>query len=94
MNPNTLTLPVISTETDSEEGLAWRVVLYNDDYHSFDEVAHQIRKAIACSLTTAYGYTYEAHYNGKTVVFGGGLPECLKVVSILEEIALHTEIIT
>jgi len=69
-----------------------RVLLFNDDIHTFDEVINQIIKAINCDVLRAEQLTVEVHTNGKAVVFEGEMFECIKVSSILEEISLHTQI--
>ncbi|GAB4299078.1 MAG: ATP-dependent Clp protease adaptor ClpS [Ignavibacteriaceae bacterium] len=74
--------------------LASRVVLYNDDWHTFDEVIFQLIKATKCTFGKAREYAFEVHVKGKAIVFSGSMPECLKVTSVLEEIALNTEILT
>lgn len=86
--------PEITEDSETVERLASRVILYNDDWHSFDEVIAQLIKAIKCSYEKARSLTFEVHVKGKAVVFEGDLPECLRVSSILEEIALHTQIVT
>ena len=75
-------------------GLPYKVILFNDDYHSFDEVINQIVKAVGCSHETARGFAFEAHVKGKAVVFEGELNTCLKVSTVLEEISLHTQIVS
>lgn len=72
--------------------LPLKVILYNDDWHSFDEVIAQLIKAIHCSFKKARSLAFEVHVKGKALVFTGELSQCLKVSSILEEIALHTQI--
>ena len=84
----------ILTEEDTTTGIASRVVLYNDDWHTFDEVISQLIKAVNCSFEEARGYAFEVHVKGKSIVFSGTMNQCLKVTSILEEIALNTQIIT
>jgi ATP-dependent Clp protease adapter protein ClpS len=73
--------------------LPYKVLLFNDDNHTFDEVINQLIKALKCSFEEARGFAFEAHVKGKAVVYNGELSACLKVTSILEEIALHTQII-
>jgi ATP-dependent Clp protease adaptor protein ClpS len=72
--------------------LPMKVILFNDDWHTFDEVIVQLIKAIHCSFELARGLAFEVHVKGKAVVFTGSLEECLKVSAVLEEIALHTQI--
>ena len=69
-----------------------RVILFNDEIHSFEEVANQIIKAIGCSYDVAMLLTNEVHNNGKATVYEGELEECLRVSAVLEEIALLTQI--
>lgn len=69
-----------------------KVILFNDDWHTFDDVINQIIKAINCPPSKAEILTMEVHYVGKSCVYSGEFKECLKVSGILEEIALHTQI--
>ncbi|NTV06400.1 MAG: ATP-dependent Clp protease adaptor ClpS [Chlorobiaceae bacterium] len=73
---------------------AFRVVLFNDEEHSFDEVIEQIIKAVRCSRQKAEKHTWEVHTRGRSIVYAGPMLLCLRVSSILEEIALKTEIQT
>ncbi|MBU0475192.1 MAG: ATP-dependent Clp protease adaptor ClpS [Bacteroidetes bacterium] len=85
-------------ETEKEEkvsiGFPFKVIVYNDDEHTFDEVIVQLIKAIKCTFNEARSYAFEIHVKGKAIVFAGDLPSCLKITSILEEIALHTQILS
>jgi ATP-dependent Clp protease adaptor protein ClpS len=69
-----------------------KVILFNDNMHTFDEVIGQLIKAISCSRSRAEAYAWEVHNTGKAGVFEGPMDECLRVSQILEEIALHTQI--
>ncbi len=82
----------IKVDDGTEVGFPAKVILFNDDYHTFDEVIAQLIKAIGCSYDKAEALTWEVHIKGKAVVFTGELSECLRVSSVLEEIALHTQI--
>ena len=73
-------------------GLPAKVILYNDEVHTFDEVIHQLIKATGCTATEAEGIAFEVDTRGLAAVFEGELDRCLYVSSILEEIALHTAI--
>ncbi len=82
--------PEIKDETTV--GLPLNVILYNDDWHTFEEVISQIMKATKCSFEKARDLTFEVHVKGKANVFTGEISACLKVSAVLEEIALHTQI--
>jgi len=69
-----------------------RVLLFNDEEHSFDEVINQIIAATRCSYTLAEALTYEVHHRGKAMVFEGEINDCLQVSTILEEISLQTQL--
>ena len=69
-----------------------KVILFNDDVQTFDEVIGQLIKATKCTREKAEGLAWEVHNNGKAVVFGGELNKCVEVSSILEEIQLMTQI--
>jgi ATP-dependent Clp protease adaptor protein ClpS len=95
-------LSVVDTESEIDfspggdvlEGLISRVILYNDNYHTFDEVIDQVCKAVSCSEFEAEGIAWEVHTRGQALVFEGELIDCLSVSSVLEEIALHTQVMT
>ena len=73
---------------------SWRVVLFNDDDHTFDEVIFQIIKAVRCPRSIAEKHTWEVHTKGRSIVYAGEMYNCIRVSAILEEIALKTEIQT
>jgi len=70
----------------------WKVILYNDDIHTFDEVIFQLRKATACSEIEAERIAVEAHFKGKAVAYSGSFEACFKVMGVLREIQLIVEI--
>jgi ATP-dependent Clp protease adaptor protein ClpS len=84
----------IDVDTDTLIGLESKVILYNDDWHSFEEVITQLMKATSCTFEQARDYTFEVHVKGQSIVFNGPMTNCLKVSSVLEEIPLLTQIVT
>lgn len=70
----------------------WRLILYNDEVHTFEEVIQQLIKALKCSRGRAEELTLKVHSEGKAIVFEGEFEECLKRDYILREIELITEI--
>ena len=73
-------------------GQPWMVILFNDDYHAFDEVIAQVQKATSCSPGEAFQITYAAHSNGQAVAYVGDKPQCEQVAKVLREIDLHVEL--
>ena len=94
LKPNESQQEEIITEETTDTDISSRVVLYNDDSHTFDEVIVQLILAIKCTYEQARNFAFEVHVKGKAIVFYGSLNNCLKVSSVLEEIALHTQILT
>ena len=86
------------TQTHPEEdigtgfGQPWTVVLFNDDFHTFDEVIAQVQKATGCNPGEAFQITYAAHSHGQAVAYVGGRPQCEQVAKVLREIDLHVEL--
>jgi ATP-dependent Clp protease adapter protein ClpS len=71
---------------------SYRVILYNDDWHSQDEVAVQLQKATGCDIGTAFRITLEVDANGRGVCYRGGCEACHRVTRVLREIQLQCEV--
>lgn len=69
-----------------------KVILYNDEFHTFDEVIVQLMKATGCSMNEGEHLALEVDSRGMAIVYDGEMMECLRVSSVLEEISLHTEV--
>ncbi len=82
----------VDDDTKSKLQDPWKVLLFNDDIHSFDEVIMQLIKATGCALHEAEGIALEAHFRGKAVAFTGDFAKCFKVTGVLREIQLVVEI--
>ena len=94
LSPEKINEPEIIEDVETTTGLESRVILYNDEWHTFEEVIVQLMKATNCSFEDARERTFEVHFKGKSIVYSGGFSACLNVSTILEEIALHTQVIT
>src|ERR1043165_9858422 len=77
---------------ETQQQLPAKVILFNDEVHSFEEVIFQIIKATGCDLPRAEQLTCEVHNTGKAMVFEGVLSRCMQVSAVLEEIELMTQI--
>lgn len=91
-DPDAEVLEKEKEEEDEALDNPWKLILYDDDIHTFEEVIHQLVKALGCSRGKAEELTYKVHNEGKATVFEGSFEECLKRNSILQEIQLITEI--
>ena len=82
----------VTSDTDETIQTPARVILFNDEIHTFEEVTGQLIKALGCGTAKAEALTWEVHSTGKAAVFDGPMDRCVKVSGVLEEIGLHTQI--
>jgi hypothetical protein len=71
--------PEVGAETTTEP--PWVTILWNCDCHTFEQVARQLMKAIACSYD-----------EGMAIVRVGPKTECERVGRILAEIGLRVSV--
>jgi ATP-dependent Clp protease adaptor protein ClpS len=90
MSVQTQTIPEQDVGTVLDQ--PWMVILFNDDYHPFDQVVTQVQKATGCSPGDAFHITYTAHTHGQAVAYVGGKPQCEQVAKVLREIDLQVEL--
>ncbi len=83
---------VVEEETEERLDEPWKVILYNDEIHSFEEVILQLIKATGCSTPDAERIAWQAHMRGKAMAYEGTFDECFRVNGVLCEIQLVTEI--
>ena len=79
--------------TDTAVGPPWMTILHNCNCHTFEEVVHQLMKAIACSEAEGWEIAWRVHNSGKAVVKVGAEEECVKVGNILAEISLVVTVV-
>jgi ATP-dependent Clp protease adapter protein ClpS len=75
---------------DGVEG-PYVVIVYNDDWHTFEQVIKQLCKATACSPEKAWEIANEIHTTGRAIAYAGSQEECERVAGILREIRLQVE---
>jgi ATP-dependent Clp protease adapter protein ClpS len=87
-------VPEIEQDVDIEVGIQnpAKVILFNDEVHTFDEVIEQLMKATGCGYAKAESFAWEVHNSGKAVVYEGEMAKCMQVSGVLEEIELMTQI--
>jgi len=83
---------VQSEELEERVTTPWRVILFNDEIHTFDEVILQVIKATGCSSEQASRHAWTVHTQGKDCVYTGEFDECFRVQGVLREIQLVTQI--
>jgi ATP-dependent Clp protease adaptor protein ClpS len=86
------TVSDVTSDSDVSIQTPAKVILFNDEIHTFEEVIGQLIKALKCDTTRAESLTWEVHNSGKAAVFEGPMDQCVKTSGVLEEIGLHTQI--
>lgn len=81
-----------TVESDKKIERPWKVILYDDDVHTFDEVILQVQRATGYSLERATQITLEADRVGRAVCFEGVKESCQKVAAVLRQIRLQVEV--
>lgn len=64
-------------------GYGWRVILWNCNCHSFEDVAKALMQAIRCSPERGITMAGNVHSAGKAVVYEGHLERCEAVAEVL-----------
>jgi ATP-dependent Clp protease adaptor protein ClpS len=92
--------PIISPDVELDEAeqtetrwdQPWRLILFNDNDHSFDDVIYQLMIALPCTWDEATKFAETAHTTGKCCVKEDSFEACFKSNTILKEIELITQI--
>jgi ATP-dependent Clp protease adapter protein ClpS len=74
-------------------GFVAKVIVFNDEVHTFQEVIDQLMKATNCSPQKAKEMTMMIHKAGQAEVYKGKMLDCIRVSDIIQEIDLKTQII-
>ena len=95
ISPSPLGLPGFDEIEDIRRGFEidgpWIVILYNDDWHTFEEVESILQKATGCALEKATAIAMEVHLKGRAICFSGSKEECDRVAAIIATIRLQVE---
>lgn len=73
--PTTLSPPEVEKEKLEDLTPLYRVVLLDDDYHTYDYVIEMLMKLFAYSKVDAYRRAEEVDLTGRTIVITCGLAE-------------------
>lgn len=82
----------VEDPADTERGPAWRVILFNCECHTFDQVEAVLIKATHCSISQARAHSWEVHSKGSAVVYEGPLERCEAVADVIAAIGLQVKI--
>eukprot|EP01147_Barroeca_monosierra_P007907 gene7907-697_t len=69
-------------------------ILYNDEVHTFDEVIHQLRRAVSCDAELARIWANYVDVEGRAIVKIGSEAHCIKAAGKLTEIHLNCQVVS
>lgn len=91
--PNEMALLEETISTSGEVATdAWKVVIYNNETNSMDEVIFILITATQCTAEEAYIEMWEAHTFGKAAVHFAGQAECERAAAIIGSIGVQTDV--
>lgn len=80
-------------QQDTDTGLGEHIVIvYNNDYNTYDEVIEILMRATGCPLEEAQIETWEIDHLGKSVVHHGSEEECERAASVIRTIGIVVEV--
>ena len=86
------TIKEVRADQPGTGGFGAKTILFNDNVHTFDEVANQLVRAIRCSFSQAMSFANQVHSEGSAIVYTGHLERCEAVAMVLEQIALKVKV--
>lgn len=66
----------VDTETLAKPALNWKVVLFNDEEHTYDYVVEMLTSVCRLSRENAFRCAVEVDMTGRTIVFYGTRNDC------------------
>jgi ATP-dependent Clp protease adapter protein ClpS len=89
--PGVIELPETTDGSTNATG-HWVVVVFNNDYNTYDEVISILMIATGCSFDEAHMEAWEIDHLGKSVVHHGDKEECEDVASVVKQIGIRVEV--
>jgi ATP-dependent Clp protease adapter protein ClpS len=82
----------VPRDSGDDPASGWMTILFNDEVHTFQEVAQQLVKAVRCSLEKGLAFANVVHHTGSAIVYRGPKERCEAVADVLEQIRLKTQV--
>ena len=68
------------------------VIVFDNEYNTWEEVIGILQKATGCSLEEAEMETWEVHFTGRSVVHHGDQAECERAAAIIATIGIRVAV--
>ena len=85
-------LPEIYEQGPGTGGDEYLVIVFNNDYNTWDEVVNILMRATACTLEEAEIETWEVDRLGKSVVHHSDQEECERAAAVIRTIGIKVEV--
>jgi ATP-dependent Clp protease adapter protein ClpS len=85
-------LPELDDSPIAERTGEFIVIVFNNDYNTYDQVIRILQKATGCSLEEAEMETWEIDNTGRSVVHHGDRAECERAASIIATIGIKVAV--
>ena len=82
----------IEQPADVDRDSGWKVILFNCECHSFDQVERTLIKAVHCSIAQARAYSWEVHSKGSAQVYHGAREHCEAVADVIGSVGLQVKV--
>jgi ATP-dependent Clp protease adapter protein ClpS len=70
----------------------WIVIVFNNDYNTYDQVIGILQKATGCSLEEAEMETWEVDHLGRSIVHHADRAECDRVAAVISTIGIQVAV--
>jgi ATP-dependent Clp protease adapter protein ClpS len=82
----------IEQPADVDRDSGWKVILFNCECHTFDQVERILIKAVRCSIAQARAYSWEVHSKGSAQVYRGARERCEAVADVIGSVGLQVKV--
>lgn len=82
-------VPKDTDRTGGRNTFGWKVILFNCNCHSFEDVILALVTVIHCSQKKGFDIAMSVHNNGKAVVFEGHKEQCELKAETLKDAGLR-----
>ncbi len=69
----------VATASETKTQRSWKVVLYNDEDHTYDYVVQMLTHVCRMAKAQAFRCAVEVDLEGRTIVYYGSQSECAKI---------------
>lgn len=88
---SSIILPSLEKEASTQNAPEWKVIVYNNDHNTYQEVLTVLMLATGCDAEEAYIETWEIDHYGQCAVHRASEEECNQAAEIIRTIGVVCE---